>query len=79
MKIKFDGKTYEVTRIAGQQEVTWEQVAHIPEEYILDEMAIQLGRMLIKEKLVVVERLDGYDAVRYSARGFVFKKISDNF
>ncbi len=78
MKIKFDGKTYEVMRIAGQQEMTWERFNHVPEEYVLDEIAIELGRLLIKEKLVEVEHLDGYDAVRYIARGLVLKKVSDD-
>ncbi len=77
MDIKLGGRTYEVTKIMAQQEVTWERVAHIPDEYILDEIAIQLGRLLIKEKLVEVERLDGYDAVRYSARGYVLKGKAD--
>ncbi len=78
MKIKFGGKTYEVTRIAGQQEVTWERFVHVPKEYILDEIAIELGRMLIKEKLVEVEHLDGHDAVRYIARGLVLKEVNDD-
>ena len=77
MDIKLGGRTYEVTKIMGQQAVTREQAQYIPKERILDEIAVMLGRTLIKEGLVKVEEIRMVGMVTYSARGYVLKETFD--